>query len=487
MRWPTCAGSPLTETRPAMISPSMSRREPIPASARTLCNFGIRTSLFRKRSRRRAVGWASFRYPRARSASSAEPVSMASVGSSPWLPAPCAPPCWASPRRRRNGVRSLRPRGLPFSGRLSAADGVSGAPASALGIVSSSAVMGFGDSYTKFRSSFFRAVRRRPWRNVGGMPGVRLFHRIERQHAQGLCGVFRIEGRPFVERSQTEIIEKAARRSQQGRSPRRIAIAPRFDTAPIFEGTDDLGRDCDAADVLDVPTRHGLPPRDDGERFEHGTRIARRFFRVQAPQVTLHVGTALEAPAAGDLHQFEPPFLPVELQCSQMAADVVPGNRVFEEAAQISDRERRIGAQQGRFQYAQDFRFRHFNLNSDRLLALFSQTCYSLVFQTRGGAVWQLVGLITRRSQVQILSPQPDSSTGRIPLESGLCSFWRPLSPRPWRRGWAWPTPTPGLRIRTPAAACSAGSPARHGSDGVPGRRAGPRFPRPRQSPAGPG
>src|SRR5574340_28481 len=27
--------------------------------------------------------------------------------------------------------------------------------------------------------------------------------------------------------------------------------------------------------------------------------------------------------------------------------------------------------------------------------------------QARGGAVWQLVGLITRRSQVQILPPQP--------------------------------------------------------------------------------
>jgi hypothetical protein len=27
----------------------------------------------------------------------------------------------------------------------------------------------------------------------------------------------------------------------------------------------------------------------------------------------------------------------------------------------------------------------------------------------RGGAVWQLVGLITRRSQVQILSPQPNN------------------------------------------------------------------------------
>ena len=28
--------------------------------------------------------------------------------------------------------------------------------------------------------------------------------------------------------------------------------------------------------------------------------------------------------------------------------------------------------------------------------------------RARGGAVWQLVGLITRRSQVQILPPQPN-------------------------------------------------------------------------------
>ena len=31
--------------------------------------------------------------------------------------------------------------------------------------------------------------------------------------------------------------------------------------------------------------------------------------------------------------------------------------------------------------------------------------------QARGGAVWQLVGLITRRSKVQILPPQPTEST----------------------------------------------------------------------------
>src|SRR4051812_28388670 len=42
----------------------------------------------------------------------------------------------------------------------------------------------------------------------------------------------------------------------------------------------------------------------------------------------------------------------------------------------------------------------------------------------RGGAVWQLVGLITRRSQVQILPPQPNNqglADGRPLLFAGLC------------------------------------------------------------------
>src|SRR5215813_6685338 len=53
---------------------------------------------------------------------------------------------------------------------------------------------------------------------------------------------------------------------------------------------------------------------------------------------------------------------------------------------------------------------------------------------SRGGAVWQLVGLITRRSQVQILPPQPkfsrSCSSGRginaRTVLQFLCSF--PLS-----------------------------------------------------------
>ena len=39
-------------------------------------------------------------------------------------------------------------------------------------------------------------------------------------------------------------------------------------------------------------------------------------------------------------------------------------------------------------------------------MAIITVLCNSLV-RARGGAVWQLVGLITRRSQVQILPPQP--------------------------------------------------------------------------------
>ena len=54
---------------------------------------------------------------------------------------------------------------------------------------------------------------------------------------------------------------------------------------------------------------------------------------------------------------------------------------------------------------------------------------YSFVLQTRGGAVWQLVGLITRRSQVQILSPQPDS-VEKASRKVGLFVFGQSLAGR---------------------------------------------------------
>jgi hypothetical protein len=62
-------------------------------------------------------------------------------------------------------------------------------------------------------------------------------------------------------------------------------------------------------------------------------------------------------------------------------------------------------------------------------------TCYSLppvcniaTLLMRGGAVWQLVGLITRRSQVQILPPLPKKYAS--PLKGGLvffCLEFRPV------------------------------------------------------------
>jgi hypothetical protein len=41
--------------------------------------------------------------------------------------------------------------------------------------------------------------------------------------------------------------------------------------------------------------------------------------------------------------------------------------------------------------------------------------CRMRALLVRGGAVWQLVGLITRRSQVQILPPLP-FATGSFPV-----------------------------------------------------------------------
>src|SRR5436190_23519449 len=65
----------------------------------------------------------------------------------------------------------------------------------------------------------------------------------------------------------------------------------------------------------------------------------------------------------------------------------------------------------------------------------------------RGGAVWQLVGLITRRSQVQILPPQPISlllhCKGRVslfnklqPIEvgAGKRRAWSAIPARGWMR-----------------------------------------------------
>ncbi len=67
---------------------------------------------------------------------------------------------------------------------------------------------------------------------------------------------------------------------------------------------------------------------------------------------------------------------------------------------------------------------------AQKFLAFSPLSVYSSVSPTRGGAVWQLVGLITRRSQVQILPPQPnkrESPSNRMLGLSRFCvSLWLP-------------------------------------------------------------
>jgi hypothetical protein len=63
-------------------------------------------------------------------------------------------------------------------------------------------------------------------------------------------------------------------------------------------------------------------------------------------------------------------------------------------------------------------------ISSKSLLTERKQTVIilGLVDRARGGAVWQLVGLITRRSQVQILSPLPTFFKKLQPISVGTWS-----------------------------------------------------------------
>ena len=73
---------------------------------------------------------------------------------------------------------------------------------------------------------------------------------------------------------------------------------------------------------------------------------------------------------------------------------------------------------------------------------------YNSRFLMRGGAVWQLVGLITRRSQVQILPPLPSSSGSQC---QGRCRpVSRPQAPGLSEAPHGLPTPEPGCTGKGP-------------------------------------
>lgn len=74
---------------------------------------------------------------------------------------------------------------------------------------------------------------------------------------------------------------------------------------------------------------------------------------------------------------------------------------------------------------------------------------YDALHRLRGGAVWQLVGLITRRSQVQILPPLPTSLLYPPSL------FENPSLPESCCRSAAWPV---AASLRLSGAPCRVGA-----------------------------
>ena len=66
----------------------------------------------------------------------------------------------------------------------------------------------------------------------------------------------------------------------------------------------------------------------------------RRLLGVQAVEVLAHLGPALEAPAAGQRHQFDAAALPVAHQLVEQAAQRVGADLVVEQRAHLAQRQR---------------------------------------------------------------------------------------------------------------------------------------------------
>jgi hypothetical protein len=80
---------------------------------------------------------------------------------------------------------------------------------------------------------------------------------------------------------------------------------------------------------------------------------------VQAVQVFAHFGAALEAPAAGHLHQLHAALGPVVLQVLQQRLDGVGAQLVVEQHAHLAHRQGLLRADQGGFEDALGIRRIH--------------------------------------------------------------------------------------------------------------------------------
>ena len=125
-----------------------------------------------------------------------------------------------------------------------------------------------------------------------------------------------------------------------------------------------MGGHGNAAYGLDVAARHRLAIGQDGERFQHGAGIARRFFRRQAIDISLHFRFRLKPPAARHLRELDVVAVPVTANLVQQPTHEIGLERRVEQLAQLREGQRLARCQQRGFENVLDlFQFVHVTLS----------------------------------------------------------------------------------------------------------------------------
>src|SRR5690554_4193687 len=262
-RSPSVAFFPLTETRPAEIQASISRREPKPARARTFCNF---SSILISHEMKLWCG---------------SPASRFLYGVCLW----------------RVIVGALLALALALSLLLHpvAQDVVQRAGGERGGFLK-------GEELTAQGTLLLR--------------GLLLAGQVE--HAACRCIVLEAqflverrqvtylrEARQLVEAFQAKVVEKLARGGIHGGAAGHIAVTHHADPLAVEQGTRDAGAHRDAADLLDVATGDGLAVGDNGDGFQQRARISLRLLVPQAPYPLAELLPYLEAVARSHLSEFK--------------------------------------------------------------------------------------------------------------------------------------------------------------------------------------
>jgi hypothetical protein len=143
----------------------------------------------------------------------------------------------------------------------------------------------------------------------------------------------------FFQGNQAQIVKKGFGGGEQRGPPGCFTLPDDFDPAALFERLDDRARHRDAADFLDIPTRHRLPVRNDRKGLEHGPRVTGRPLGVQAFQVGPHQRCTLEAPAGGQRDKFHAAPVPVAAQFIKQRAHRIGPDFIVEQTTQFGQRQ----------------------------------------------------------------------------------------------------------------------------------------------------